>query len=403
MDSFLHRYKNILVLAGVLVAQIAGLASQIRRPAPGSRDGKSVRLLRSWALDAVSPPEEGLHFMGRGFRGMWSNYIDLRNVRQRNKELEAQVGRLQLEQAALLEDARQGQRLQQLLSFREHYISATVPAQVIGTSGTDLSRVLYIDKGAKDGLRPDMAVITPDGIVGKVRDVFRSTAQVLEISDQSSGAGVLLESTRLRGVLRGNALGQPQVINLLPDERIKAGERVITSGGDQIYPRGLPVGVVDRVVPDEQNPPYIDVIVKPAANLGRLEEVLVVTGVSDQLTAKEQRDLAQSSAAANEQRAADVLAERLPGVEPLPASAGNQPAANADDVPPAIKAPPALHVDRYSPDETPPAAELTPGSVIPQPAFSSPGSAGSVNGREEPVSPQQHKSSVHPNPTPELH
>jgi rod shape-determining protein MreC len=60
---------------------------------------------------------------------------------------------------------------------------------------------------------------------------------------------VLLESTRLRGVLRGNALGQPQIINMLPDERVKPGERVITSGGDQIYPRGLPVGVVDQVVP----------------------------------------------------------------------------------------------------------------------------------------------------------
>ena len=82
------------------------------------------------------------------------------------------MSRLQLEQAALLEDARQGQRLQALLAFKEHYIYSTVPAQVIGTSGTDQSRILYIDKGVKDGLKPDMAVITPDGIVGKLKDVF---------------------------------------------------------------------------------------------------------------------------------------------------------------------------------------------------------------------------------------
>ena len=79
---------------------------------------------------------------------MWSNYLDLRHVRQQNQELREQVGRLQLEQAALLEDARQGQRLQQLLAFKEHYIYSTVPTQVIGTSGTDQSRVLYIDNGA---------------------------------------------------------------------------------------------------------------------------------------------------------------------------------------------------------------------------------------------------------------
>ncbi len=192
-----------------------------------------------------------------------------------------------------------------------------MPAQVIGTSGTDQSRILYIDKGAKDGLKPDMAVITPDGIVGKLKDVFAHTSQVLVISDQTSGAGVLLESTRLRGVLRGNALGQPQIINMLPDERVKPGERVITSGGDQIYPRGLPVGVVDRVVADTQNPPYLDIIIKPAANLGHLEELLVITQASDQMPEKERQDLAQSAAegaAASQRRASDILAERLPGL-----------------------------------------------------------------------------------------
>ncbi len=116
------------------------------------------------------------------------------------------------------------------------------------------------------------------------------------INDQTSGAGVLLESTRLRGVLRGNALGQPQIINMLPDERVKPGERVITSGGDQIFPRGLPVGVVDQVVPDTSNPPYIDIVIKPAANLGHLEELLVITEASDRMPPTAQQDLAQSAA-----------------------------------------------------------------------------------------------------------
>jgi rod shape-determining protein MreC len=368
MDSFLNRYKNILVLVGVLVAQIVGLAAQIRRPNPSGPDGSSVRLIRSWAVGVISPPERALHGMGHGVRSLWSNYLDLRHVRQQNQDLRAQVGRLQLEQAALLEDARQGQRLQQLLAFRERYIDSTVPAQVIGTSGTDQSRVLYIDKGTKNGLKPDMAVITPDGIVGKLKDVFWDTAQVLEISDQTSGAGVVLESTRLRGVLRGNALGQPQVINLLPDERIKPGERVVTSGGDQIYPRGLPVGEVDHVAPDPQNPGYINIVIKPAANLGRLEEVLIITKMGADLPAKAQQDIAQSAAVASTQRAADILAQRLPGIDPAKAPVAGQPAPTAEEIPAAVKAPPARHTDRYSPDATPPAADLTPGKAFAAPS-----------------------------------
>jgi rod shape-determining protein MreC len=373
------RYKNILFLVAVLVVQIIGLAIQIRRPNPTGGDQPAVRLIRYWAISLMSPPEKVVHGSGTGLRGMWSNYLDLRHVRQQNQELKEQLGRLQLEQAGLLEDARQGQRLQALLAFKEHYISSTVPAQVIGTSGTDQSRILYIDKGAKDGLKSDMAVITPDGIVGKLKDVYAHTSQVLVINDQTSGAGVLLETTRLRGVLRGNALGQPQIINMLPDERVKPGERVLTSGGDQIYPRGLPVGVVDRVVPDTQNPPYVDIVLKPAANLGHLEELLVITEATDQMTARERLDLAQSAAqgaAVVQQRASDILAERLPGLSDPTALAdpgpGQKPATIAaalPAIPPPLHPPPALHADHYSPQATPPAASLTPGQAIVDPKY----------------------------------
>src|ERR1700733_4022930 len=384
----LSRYKNILFLVAVLVIQIIGLAVQVRRPNPNGGDAPAVRLIRYWAIGLVSPPEKVLHGSGSGLRGLWSNYLDLRHVRQQNQELTERVRRLQLEQATLLEDARQGQRLQALLAFKEHYIYTTVPAQVIGTSGTDQSRILYIDKGAKDGLKPDMAVITPDGIVGKLKDVFGGTSQVLVISDQTSGAGVLLEQTRLRGVLRGNAVGQPQIINMLPDERVKPGERVVTSGGDQIYPRGLPVGVVDQVVPDTSNPPYMDILIKPAANLGHLEELLVITQAGDQMPEKEKQDLAQSAAAGamaeTQQRASDILAERLPGLtdpnaladtpgQPNSVAAGTAAAvAAAAAVAPKLHPPPALHADHYSPDATAPASALTPGQAIVDPKYAPP-------------------------------
>src|ERR1700735_1938870 len=379
MESFFTRFKNVLVLVAVLLAQTIALAIQVRRPIEsGATEGNKVTLIRYWVVTVATPFERFFLGFGRNVRGGWSNYVDLRHTRQQNHDLQDQIAQLRLEQAALAEDAMQGHRLQALLDFQHHYVATTVAAQVIGTSGTDLSRVLYIDKGSKDGLKPDMAVITPDGIVGKLRDVFAHTSQVLLVSDQTSGAGVVLEATRLRGVLRGNALGQPQIINMLPDERVKPGERVVTSGGDQIYPRGLPVGVVDQIVPDTSNPPFMDILIKPAANLGHLEELLVITQAGDQMPEKEKQDLAQSAAeralAATQQRASDILAERLPGLNNPGALADTPPApdhgsVNPDSVPVRLHPPPALHADHYSPNTTPQAGALTPGQSVVDPRY----------------------------------
>ncbi len=365
METFFERYKNIMVLSAVLLLQFLGLAIQVRTPAAQGSDGKGVRLLRYWIVAMMSPPERVMSHTGLGVRGFWGNYVDLRNAREENARLHEQLNQLRLEQAAILEDARQGQRLQALLGFHEKYISKTVPAQVIGTGGSDQSRILTIDKGSKDGLKRDQPVITPDGIVGKLVEVFPHTSQVLEINDQTSGAGVLLEQTRLRGVLRGNAYGQPQIIDVLPDERIKPGERVLTSGGDQIFPRGLAVGTVQKVVSDTEREPYTDIVIKPAANLQHLEEVLVVVDATDQLSPAAQRDLAKSevtgASEAEMQRASDVLAEKLPGLRDpnAPADAPDPKTASADDRP--LKPLTAAHVDRFSPGTLPPANQMVPG------------------------------------------
>ncbi|MGI8772593.1 MAG: rod shape-determining protein MreC [Acidobacteriaceae bacterium] len=373
METFFGRYKNVLVLLIVLLAQFIALAIQVRTHAVSNADGKGVRLIRYGITAMMAPPEKAMVHTGSGVRGFWDDYVNLRHARTENEALRDEVSRLRLEQASLLQDALQGQRLQALLGFQEHYIAKTVPAQVIGTGGSDQSRILYIDKGSRDGLAVDQPVITPDGIVGKVKDVFPHTAQILAINDQTSGAGVVLEKTRLRGVLRGNAFGQPQIIDILPDERIKPGEHVITSGGDQIYPRGLAVGVVEKVVADPEREPYVDIVIKPAANLSHLEEVLIVTGTSDTLPPKAQRDLARSQAVgaveAEKQRASDVLAEKLPGLDDPNATPDEQlaeqtaaaKAAGGEEPGRPIKPLTPLHPDRFSPGTVPSAAQMTPG------------------------------------------
>jgi rod shape-determining protein MreC len=420
MESFFIRFKNVLVLVTVLLAQTIGLAIQVRRPVEsGAPDSPKVTLLRSWVIGIVTPFERFFHNIGHGTRYGWSNYIDLRNTRQQNRDLQNEIARLRLEQAELAEDAMQGHRLQELLKFQQHYVASTVAAQVIGSSGTDQSRVIYIDKGSNDGLKVDQAVITPDGIVGKLREVLSHTSQVLVINDQTSGAGVLLASTRTRAILRGSATGRILINNLTPDSRIRPGEQVLTSGGDQVYPRGLPVGTIESVALDPDHQPYTTIQVKPTANLFQLEEVLIITGTQPGLTALARQDLAQGAATAQQQAeakaaakaaadeaaaeaaaqsAAQVVAERLPSIHDAETAADpNSPAGTVAKPTPANPAGvvpkplPTVRPDRYSPGTTPPASTLTPGAGHPasptNPPSSPPPAAPPAQPKSETTSP----------------
>jgi rod shape-determining protein MreC len=366
MESFFIRYRNLLVLLAILVAQIVGLAVQVRRTGSGRntldpRDEPGVRLIRLWADAVVSPPERMIHSSKLGTAYLWQNYIDLRHTREQNQELQQTIDRLRLEQAALLEDARQGQRLQALLDFQQKYIYKTLAAQAIGSSGSDQSRVFYIDKGADYKLERDMAVITADGIVGKIREVFPRSAQVLAINDQTSGAGVILETTRIRGILRGNAAGRPQIVGILADQRIQPGEKVLTAGGDLIFPRGLPVGVVEKVAPDPERDSFIDVIVQPAAHLDRLDEVLVITSTQPRFSPEEQQDLAASEALKGPEaeaikerkKASEIMAERLPGLTDPNLPPDQQPLRDSSNPNPVAHPPQALHPDRFTPGMAP--------------------------------------------------
>ncbi len=222
-----------------------------------------------------------------------------------------------------------------------------------------------------------MPVITPDGVVGKVRDAFPHTAQVLEINDPTSGLGVILTQTRLRGILRGNTAGQTEIIDVLPDERIQPGEQVVTSGGDEIYPRGLPIGAVERQVSDPERNPYVALLIRPSVNLSRLDEVLVVTQLSDTMSATMQQDIVTS-----EQKAADVLSQRLPGAALPPAIGPDGKPLDSSVPPPTVRPPKPLRPDRFTPGATPDANSLSPGAPYQKQVFpAEPQSASPSTGR----------------------
>ena len=363
--DFLRQYKNALFLIAILLAQAIALAVQVRRPLDAAKpDGPSVRLIRMWAMTTVTPLERVTHAIGSGAGHGWSDYIDLRHVRQQNKDLQQQLTRMRIEEAAISEDALEGRRLQAMLGFRESYVGSTVAAQVIGASGSEQTHMLTIDKGSRDGLRPDMAVITKDGVVGKLRDVFPATSEVLELNDPSSGAGVVLATTRIRAILRGTLDGRVQIGNLTADSRIQPGEQVLTSGGDQVYPRGLPVGVVESIAPDPDHQPYSAIRVHPAVDLDRVAEVLVITGTQADLSQAAQQDMA----AAEAQHAADLSAERLPGIHddanPAAAAGASGAAPVTTPIVPVTPHPlPTVHPDRFTSGSTPPASAMTPGAA----------------------------------------
>ena len=333
MERIIGRYRNLTILVAVLFAQVLGLAVQVKRPAdPAHPDGPSTRLIRLWVATAFTPLEKLFVSSSRWTRETWRDYIDLHNVLQENRDLRQQLEELRVQQARVQQDAEQARRLQALLGFKEQFIQQTVAAQVIGSSGSELSRVLTLDKGSRDGIHNDMAVITPDGVVGKIVRVFPGSSQVLEITDQSSGVGAILEKSRLQGIVKGTPEGDPVLDYIMVDETVGAGERVLTSGGDRIFPKGLPIGSVTRV--DKGHDLFHAIYLKPAADLSRLEEVLIITKVEEKTTATDQ--------AATPRRAADILAQRLPSVPSKPADpSAEKPAATPGDKKPPAPTPPA--------------------------------------------------------------
>ncbi len=309
MENLITRHRNVSILVAVLFAQVLGLAVQVKR----ANTTAETRLIQLWTVSAITPFEKALVWVQKSTSNVWHNYVYLRGLRAENRALKEQIEQMRLEQVRLSEDAGQAHRLQLLLGFKEKFIAKTVAAQVIGSSGSEQSRAVYIDKGTRDGVQPDQAVITADGIVGKVLRAFDSSALVLLVNDQTSGVGVVLEKIRVQGVLRGTATGELAVEKIMTDESVQPGERILTSGGDQIFPKGLYVGTVTKVAPGADS--FLNVRVKPGASLSKLEEVLVVTQVENRSPTPSDQG--------RPVRAVDILTQRLPSVPDKPATDPN--------------------------------------------------------------------------------
>jgi rod shape-determining protein MreC len=267
MVAIPSRHKSLVLLTGVILLQILLLAVQIKRDSQG-------RLIRVWTVGAVSPFQRaGASGIG-GIRGVWNHYFALQNASRENERLRSENDTLKLQINQLQSRAAEADRLARLLNFRQaHQNVPMLGARVIGTSADTASQTVYLDRGERDGIRRNMGVITPDGVVGKVIESYSNTSQVLLLSDKDSGVGAMISESRIQSPVGG--VGEPLLsMKYVPnDDEVNLGQHVVTSGMDRIFPRDLPVGTVSQI---KSGNPFKQIRIRPSANLERLEEVIVL-------------------------------------------------------------------------------------------------------------------------------
>ena len=267
MPEILSRHRPLALLASVILAQVLLLAFQIKRE-------RDVRLIRYWAVTLLTPVERAGTWSFSRVGGVWHGYIGLREAHIENAHLQSELDQLRMRNRELESQAAEGQRLANLLNFRNaHPEASMLAAEVIGASADPTSHTLFINRGERDHVHRNLAVITPEGVVGKIVEVFPTSSQVLLINDKESGVGALFAGTRTHGVVKGSGDPNPRMDYIVNDEKVQVGDKILTSGEDHIFPKDLPIGKVESA---KAAAPFQVISIDPAARLDRLEDVLVL-------------------------------------------------------------------------------------------------------------------------------
>ncbi len=272
MLTLLKRYRELILVAVLLVVPLGVFFAHAKRPSERSRLDRAVVWL-------ATPVEKVIGWaVGTSIRG-WNGYVALRGAHERARELSERVKVLEMERQQLASDRAEVDRLRKLLAFAEssrerHYVAARIVGIRLATVGMQL---LTVDRGADDGVARMMPVVVAEGVVGRIHSVSGHSSEVLVLTDRNSSVAVRVDRTRARANVRG--LGKPDACKLdyaLRTEDMIEGDLLVTSGTDGVFPRGLPVGRVTRLERRAYGL-FQEARVVPAADVTRLEEVLVVT------------------------------------------------------------------------------------------------------------------------------
>jgi rod shape-determining protein MreC len=267
MEFFLHRYRNLTVLLVAILAQLALLAYQVK-------SNGEVRLIRVWAVSAVTPLARVIETGRSGTVRFFRDYFVLLGVRDENSRLKSDLDRIKMENQFLRAELSTADRGRALAIFQQQSPSKTIAAHVIGNTTGVGAKVVIVDRGTNSGIQKGMAVITPDGIVGKVTGAYPTASYVLLITDPSFAAGVISQKNHVRGTLKGQGYSTVIVDYVQNEQKVEPGEWFYTSGDDRIFPKGLPVGATTVVRKGKST--YLDVFIAPSGLQNGLEEVLIV-------------------------------------------------------------------------------------------------------------------------------
>jgi len=267
MEFFLNRYRNLTVLLVAIVAQLLLLAYQVK-------SNGEVRLIRVWAVSAVTPLARVIEAGRSGTVHFVRDYFVLLNVRQENQRLKSELDRTKMDNQYLRAELSTADRAESLAIFQQQSPSKTIAAHVIGNTTGVGAKVVIVDRGTGSGVQKGMAVITPDGIVGKVTAAYPTASFVLLITDPSFAAGVISQKNHVHGTLKGQGYSTVIVDYVQNEQKVEPGEQFFTSGDDRIFPKGLPVGETTVV---REGKSYKEIFVTPSGLQNGLEEVLIVT------------------------------------------------------------------------------------------------------------------------------
>jgi rod shape-determining protein MreC len=224
----------------------------------------------------VTAQAAGVGSAGNGFfYGIWSDYLDLVNVRSENKELRRIIKIYEARETASREALTANERLKQLLELKTATQVPSLAAGVIGEDGSPWFKTLVIDRGASDGLQEGMPVVAVNGVIGRVVKVATNNSRVLLLTDHASGIAAVVQRSRARGVIKGAGDGRCSLEFSLRDEDVKVGDVIVTSGIGGIFPKGIKVGEVTMVKKGAYGI-FQTVEVRPTVNISRLEEVLIL-------------------------------------------------------------------------------------------------------------------------------
>lgn len=265
MEALFSRYRNLTVLLVVVVAQLLYLAYQVKT-------NRDERLIRVWAVTAVTPMAGIVEAVRHNTIGFLEDYFILLDVREQNRKLKSDNDRLRMENVYYRNQLSTAEHARALTLFQAQSPSKTVAARVIGNSTVATAKAVFIDRGSTSGIEKGMAVVTPEGIVGKVVAVYPLVSQVLLVTDPTFKVGVESQRGHVHGVLDCGS-GKCTVQEIQNEDKVDVGERFYTSGEDRIFPRGFPVGTVVSVASGQGTK---EVKLNLSGAPGGAEEILVV-------------------------------------------------------------------------------------------------------------------------------